>query len=151
MKKSAAFCILIMLVLPLIASGSVPSPTLESLYTFKPDVNYVLFEPNPMLFMWSPHNPWNILREWSDEIDVNQFHLDDAFILYLNEPLHQLEITFIYTYNKEHTIYAIFIDTENTAYVVPGYITSCGTVIFDITQIPAEEVIMYVMSNVFSE
>lgn len=149
MKRYAAICILIMLVLPFVAYGSAPSPTLEALYTFKPDVDYVLFDPNPMLFMWSPHNPWTILSNWDNDIDIGRFHLDDALILYLTEPLPQVEVQFVLTYHETNTIYAIFIDSNNTPYISQGTITSCGTVIFDMVGVPAEEVIMYVMSDIY--
>ena len=149
MKKLLSICLLIMLMLPFLAYGNAPSPTLESLYTFKPDVDYVLYDPNPMVFMWSPHNPWSILEELSDEPDVNKFHMDDALILYLTEPIETLQVTFVLLYPQTSTIYAIFIDTINNHYLCKGDIQEDGSVIFNTSEVPAEEVIMYVMSDIY--
>ena len=88
-----------------------------------------------------------ILQEFDENNDWHRYHLDEGFILFLDKPYEIVEVTFPIPYSELTTIYGVFITEEERTFVTYGIVTEKGSVLFDFSYLPVENMIMFVVSN----
>lgn len=123
------------------------SPTLKILYNFKPSIEFDFLDSSLTNLDLEYQNPFDILTDCYSELELEYYHLDEAFILYLNKEYNLVEVIFPLCYNLKTAIYAIFITEEEIEFVRQGTITESGSILFDFTFIPPEQCIMFIITN----
>lgn len=86
-----------------------------------------------------------IIREYWPEIDVDEFAIDDSYMLYLERKYRYVEFMFSNLYRKSQTVLLLLINEDEEVFLKEGIITSLGTIIVDLSDIPIETTLMYVL------
>lgn len=148
MKKLFSILLLIvMLCVPFNSLAGTPSPTIKSLYKFNPAIKFEFLDQRLINLDLNYWEPFMILQEFDENNDWHRYHLDEGFILFLDKPYEIVEVTFPIPYSELTTIYGVFITEEERTFVTYGIVTEKGSVLFDFSYLPVEDIIMFVVSN----
>ena len=150
MKKFISILLLILLLIPYNghAAINVQSPTMKSLIQFKPEVEFEFLTQKLTtldLEYWEPFKLFNEYMEDKEEF-AHTFHLDEALILFITEPLEVVEARLMFQYKELNFVYGIFITEEEYVYIRQGVVVENGNVLFDLSEIEGTT-IMFVLSN----
>ena len=125
-----------------------PSPTMKNLIQFKPQVEFEFLTQKLTtldLEYWEPFKLFNEYMEGKEEF-AHTFHLDEALILFITEPLEVVEARLMFQYEELNFVYGIFVTEEEYVYVRQGVVIENGNVLFDLSEIHGNT-IMFVLSN----
>lgn len=147
MKKLISIILIICVLFTTAYAAGTPSPTLIDYYFFKPNVGFQFLTHIPTNFHLSYTEIFAMLHSLANEIDWNECQIDEAFILFLNSYLTNIKFSSPTKYNINDTVYIIIITQHHQLYLRNGEVSIDGAVTIDFTDVPAETVIIFIVSN----
>ena len=141
MKKLLSIYLIITI---LFVSGfaAAPSPNIQHLYKTVPEIEITIYENlaktvYPVIMLYC--------KDYLKAGLGSNAHIDEAFILHLNNQSYQLVTFYFPTLYVNCNVMAVFFGSN--IWVRTGILTEDGSVIFDMTEIKGREVEMFVFSN----
>ena len=158
MKRIIAILLLLFLIfVPIFAHAAAPlSPTIASLYHFNPEIHFAILDQELTMLDLEEIEPFKILHKWEEDenispVDWDLFYVDEEFILYLDQEYKTIEYINVLPYEREKNVYGVAIaETNRLSYVLEGFITEDGSVIFNFENIPIDNLILYIVSNQYA-
>ena len=134
-----------MLAIPV--SEATMSPDLRDLYYFEPSVKFDFLSQNFTNINLEEIDPLSLLKGYDELLDTTKYHIDDTFIIYLEEQIPELYVRTLTTYEKEDWVFSIIIDENEQVYILPCFIELDGGFTIDFSSIPVNNLFVYIISN----